>query len=1060
MQNPYNEDLVEHSAIELLEELGWNHRNCFDEFNQGRSSLGRENKGEVVLTTKLRSALQRLNPDASNPAIDDAIEQLTRSRAVMSPAEANCKIYRLLKDGVNVTITDPDDDVETDETLKVIDWDNPENNDFFLATQFWIAGDMYNKRPDAIGFINGLPLVLMEFKRMGEDLYTAFDGNIRDYKSAIPQLFWYNALIILSNGLESRIGSLTAEWEHFAKWKKVESEDEPGEVLLETILRGICHHRRLLDIIENFTLFMDAQDGLIKLIAKNHQFLGVNNTIQALQARESNQGKLGVFWHTQGSGKSISMIFFAQKVLRKIPGGWRFVIVTDRNELDKQIYKNFADCRGVITQPEVHAEDIQHLQQLLSEDHRYVFTLIQKFQTNHDAPHTVLSDNSKVIVITDESHRSQYHTFALNMRTALRNAAFIAFTGTPLITSEEERTRQVFGEYVSKYNFKQSVDDGATVPLYYENRFHEMESVNEQLNEDFEWILKAAALDETQEDRIKWEFAKQYQVITREKRLKAIAEDIVSHFMGRGHRGKAMVISIDKATAVKMYDKVKEHWKCYRKRLESELRDAPDRDRETLEADIQFMKQTDMAVVVSPSPNEISNLEARGVDITPHRQRMNAQDLDAKFKKPEDPFRIVFVCAMWMTGFDVPACSTIYLDKPQRGHTLMQTIARANRVFGDKVNGLIVDYIGISQNLEEALATYADGTDPEGRIPIQDKSELVEELRSSIADINELCVNLDVDLPQIVAETEQLEQIRLIAGAVNHILANDKSKQGYLQRASQISKLHKAILPDPAANEFSQICFLINTIANTIAQKIRPLTPSADISDVTQAIEDLLDRSIVPTSYTIDANPEPQPVVNLSEIDFDQLRERFRTQYRYIEVERLRTSISRQLSEMVRRNRTRMNYQERFEQIIAEYNEAAMSADGINVDEWFEQLIALANELVEEGYRAVTEQLSEEELAVFDLLTQPEINLTQAEKEEVKAISKELLIKLKQEKLFLDWRNTQQARAGVKVTINRTLEILPECYTDVMYDQKREAVYQHIYDSYSGAGNSIYSPAP
>ena len=1060
MQNPYNEDLVEHSAIELLEELGWNHRNCFDEFNQGRSSLGRENKGEVVLTTKLRSALQRLNPDASNPAIDDAIEQLTRSRAVMSPAEANCKIYRLLKDGVNVTITDPDDDVETDETLKVIDWDNPENNDFFLATQFWIAGDMYNKRPDAIGFINGLPLVLMEFKRMGEDLYTAFDGNIRDYKSAIPQLFWYNALIILSNGLESRIGSLTAEWEHFAKWKKVESEDEPGEVLLETILRGICHHRRLLDIIENFTLFMDAQDGLIKLIAKNHQFLGVNNTIQALQARESNQGKLGVFWHTQGSGKSISMIFFAQKVLRKIPGGWRFVIVTDRNELDKQIYKNFADCRGVITQPEVHAEDIQHLQQLLSEDHRYVFTLIQKFQTNHDAPHTVLSDNSKVIVITDESHRSQYHTFALNMRTALRNAAFIAFTGTPLITSEEERTRQVFGEYVSKYNFKQSVDDGATVPLYYENRFHEMESVNEQLNEDFEWILKAAALDETQEDRIKWEFAKQYQVITREKRLKAIAEDIVSHFMGRGHRGKAMVISIDKATAVKMYDKVKEHWKCYRERLESELRDAPDRERETLEADIQFMKQTDMAVVVSPSPNEISNLEARGVDITPHRQRMNAQDLDAKFKKPEDPFRIVFVCAMWMTGFDVPACSTIYLDKPQRGHTLMQTIARANRVFGDKVNGLIVDYIGISQNLEEALATYADGTDPEGRIPIQDKSELVEKLRSSIADINERCANLDVDLPQIVAETEQLEQIRLIAGAVDRILANDKSKQSYLQRASQIFRLHKAILPDPAANEFGRICFLINTIANTITQKIRPLTPSADISDVTQAIEDLLDRSIVPTSYTIDANPEPQPVVNLSEIDFDQLRERFRTQYRYIEVERLRTSISRQLSEMVRRNRTRMNYQERFEQIIAEYNEAAMSADGINVDEWFEQLIALANELVEEGYRAVTEQLSEEELAVFDLLTQPEINLTQAEKEEVKAISKELLIKLKQEKLFLDWRNTQQARAGVKVTINRTLEILPECYTDVMYDQKREAVYQHIYDSYSGAGNSIYSPAP
>ena len=1062
--NPYNEELVEDSAMELLKELGWDHRNCNDEFSQGSSPLGRENKREVVLTTKLRPALERLNPDASSTAINAAIEELTRSRAVMNPAEANWTIYELLKNGVNVTTTDADDDVETDETLKVIDWENPENNDFFVASQFWIAGDMYNKRADAIGFINGLPLVLIEFKRMDEDLYTAFGGNITDYKSTIPQLFWYNALIILSNGLESRIGSLTAEWEHFTKWKKVESEDEPGEVSLETILKGICDHRRLLDIIENFTLFMDAQDGLIKLIAKNHQYLGVNNTLEALHARESNQGKLGVFWHTQGSGKSISMIFFAQKVLRKIPGGWRFVIVTDRNELDKQIYKNFADCRGVITQSEVHAEDIQHLQQLLSEDHRYVFTLIQKFQTNDDEEHPLLSDNSKVIVITDEAHRSQYHTFALNMRTALPNAAFIAFTGTPLIEGEQERTRQVFGEYVSKYNFKQSVDDGATVPLYYENRVPEMELDNEQFNEEFQRILEAAELNETQESRIEREFASEYQVITRGERLEAIAEDIVSHFMGRGHRGKAMVVSIDKATAVKMYDKVQEHWKCYRERLESELRDAPDRERETLEADIQFMKQTDMAVVVSPSANEIAKLQAKGVDITPHRQRINTQDLDAKFKDSDDPFRIVFVCAMWMTGFDVPACSTIYLDKPQRDHTLMQTIARANRVFGDKVNGLIVDYIGISQNLEKALATYADGTDPEGRIPIHDKSELVETLRSSIADINEFCANLAVDLPQIVAETEQLEQIRMIARAVNHILANDNTRQDYLQRASQTSKLHKAILPDPAANEFSQICFLINTIANTITKRIRPLTPSADISDVTQAIEELLDRSIVPTSYTIDTNPEPQPVVNLNEIDFDQLRERFRIQYKYIEVERLRTSISRQLSEMVRRNRTRTNYQERFEQIIAAYNEAVMNADGldvdaINVDEWFEQLIALANELIEEDCRAVTERLSEEELALFDLLTQPEIDLNEAEREEVKAISKKLLIKLKQEKLVLDWRNRQQSRAAVKVTVAEILDGLPERYTQEIYDRKCEVVYQHIYDCYYGAGNSIYSTA-
>ena len=1052
MQTPYSEDqLVEQPAIALLAGMGWETMDCYNEFDQGSSPLGRENRGEVVLIRRLCTALKRLNPDASSEAIGTAIEELTRSRATMSLVEANWEIYGLLKDGVKVTITDSDDESEIDETLKVIDWDSPENNDFFLASQFWIAGEMYLRRPDAIGFINGLPLVLMEFKRIDENLYSAYNDNLRDYLDTIPHLFWYNALIILSNGSESRVGSLTASWEHFTEWKRVESEDEPGAVSLETILKGICDRRRLLDIIENFTLFMEAQGGLIKLIAKNHQYIGVNGALEALQEIESNQGKLGVFWHTQGSGKSISMIFFAQKALRKIPGGWRFVIVTDRKELDDQIYKNFADCRGVVTQGEVHSEGIQHLRQLLSEDHRYIFTLIQKFQTNDDEPHPVLSDNSNIIVITDESHRSQYDTLALNMRTALPNAAFIAFTGTPLIIGEE-RTRRVFGEYVSIYDFKQSVEDGATVPLYYENRVPRMELTNEQLNEDIEGILEAAELDETQESRLEREFSMQYQIITREERLEVIAEDIVSHFMGRGYRGKAMVILIDKATAVKMYDKVQKHWKDYIEELREKLRDTTAAEkRQALEDTIRYMEKTDMAVVVSQSQNEIADLRARGVDITPHRQRMNTQDLDAKFKNPDDPFRIVFVCAMWMTGFDVPACSTIYLDKPQRNHTLMQTIARANRVFKDKVNGLIVDYIGIFRNLERALAIYAEGTDAEGRNPIRDKSELVEELRRAIAEIQEFCMNIDVDLPQIdAAETESLERIGRIMEAVDKILVNDETKGDYLQRATQISRLYKAILPDPMASDFNGICTLINIIA----KKIRNLTPSVNTSDVMEQIEDLLDRSIIPTGYTIDAEAEADSIVDLSQVDFDELRERFRTQHKQIETEKLRGSIRRKLSEIIPLNKTRMDYQERFEQIIAEYNEAA-----IDVDTWFEQLIALAEELNAEEQRTIAEQLSEEQLAVFDLLTRPEIELTEVERNEVKSISKELLETLKRERLVLDWRQRQQSRAAVKVTVAEILDELPERYTQEIYDQKCEVVYQHIYDAYYGNGNSIYSPA-
>ena len=437
-----------------------------------------------------------------------------------------------------------------------------------------------------------------------------------------------------------------------------------------------------------------------------------------------------------------------------------------------------------------------------------------------------------------------------------------------------------------------------------------------------------------------------------------------------------------------------------------------------------------MAVVVSQSQNEIDDLRARGADIAPHRQRMNTQDLDAKFKDPEDPFRIVFVCAMWMTGFDVPACSTIYLDKPQRNHTLMQTIARANRVFKDKVNGLIVDYIGIFRNIEQALAIYAEGTDPEGtapegRNPIRDKSELVEELRETIAEIKEFCANLGVDLTQIdTAETAPLERIGLITDAADGILVNDETKGDYLQRASQISRLYKAILPDPAASDFNGICTLINIIA----KKIKNLTPSPDTSDVMEQIEDLLDHSIVPTGYTIDADAEADSIVDLSRIDFDQLRERFRTQHKQIEAERLRGSIRRKLSEIIPLNRSRMDYQERFEQIIAEYNAAA-----IDVDTWFEQLIALAEELDAEEQRTIAEQLSEEQLTVFDLLTRPALELTEAERDAVKAISKDLLETLQRERLVLDWRQRQQSRAAVKVTVAEILDELPERYTQETY---------------------------
>ena len=678
--------MIEQPAIALFSDLGWHTKNCFRETFGAGGTLGRETSSDVVLVNQLRSALHRLNPGLAGEALNLAIDALIQDRSTMSPAKANQEVYHLLKDGVKVSTRI--DDTEHVETVRIIDWSNPKNNEYFLAQQLWISGEIYNRRADLVGFVNGLPLIFVELKASHKRLENAFDNNLRDYKNSIPQLFWYNSFIILSNGSKSRIGSITSQWEHFSEWKKINKEGEEGIVSLETMIRGTCEPTRLLDLVESFILFQEATGGLNKIFAKNHQYLGVNKALEAVQKTKENQGRLGVFWHTQGSGKSFSMIFFTQKVLRKMPGNFTFLVVTDRDELDDQIYKNFART-GAVSEPEhlIRADSGEHLKQLLKEDHRYVFTLIQKFHTERGQIYDKLSDRSDIIVLTDEAHRSQYDVFAQNMRNALPHAAFIGFTGTPLMVGEE-KTRRVFGDYVSVYNFKQAIDDGATVPLYYENRIPELQLVNPYLNDDLQRIIDDAELDEGQEKKLERELGCEYHLITRDDRLEKVAEDIVTHFTGRGFQGKAMVISIDKATAVRMYDKVQKHWAANLEKLRSESASNPSNSE--LVEKISFMEETSMAVVVSQAQNEIEDFRDKGLDILSHRKRMVKENLDEMFKDPDNPFRMVFVCAMWITGFDVPSCSTIYLDKPMKNHSLMQTIARANRVFPQKLNGLIV----------------------------------------------------------------------------------------------------------------------------------------------------------------------------------------------------------------------------------------------------------------------------------------------------------------------------------------------------------------------------------
>lgn len=1045
----YGEDAaIEQPAIQLFGSLGWDTVNLYNEWAHGASTEGRESEKQVVLERRLRTALVRLNPDLPRDAIAKVIEEVTRDRSRMVPVNANQELWRLLREGVKVKVSNTRGGQET-KTARIIDWRNPAANDFLLASQFWVKGDMHRRRPDLIGFINGIPLVLIELKKPSAPLKSAYDDNITDYRDTIPHLFTSNAFVLLSNGLDTKVGSTFAPWQFFNEWKRIDDEGEEGRVSLETAIRGLCEPSRLLDLIESFIVFEEEKAGLIKKLAKNHQFLGVNRAIveviRSQDRPEGEAGRLGVFWHTQGSGKSLSMVFFCQKILRTVPGNWTFVIVTDRQELDEQIYKTFL-ATGAVTNTEVHADSGAHLRQLLSADHRYVFTLIHKFNTRDGAAYPKLSDRRDIIVITDEAHRTQYDTLALNMRNALPNAAFLGFTGTPLMAGEE-RTREVFGDYISIYNFAQSIADGATVPLYYENRIPELQLTNDAIGDELEELLEGADLDEGQARKVEREFAREYHLITRDDRLEAIAADLVRHFVGRGLRAKAMMVCIDKATAVKMHDKVRTHWESYREELTANLTTATEEERPIIEAQIDLMKTTDMAVVVSQSQNEIKELADKGLDIRPHRKRMVEDDLDERFKNANDPLRLVFVCAMWITGFDVPSCSTIYLDKPMKNHTLMQTIARANRNFPGKEAGFIVDYVGVFRNLQKALAIYGGGNSGSVEPPIREKSDLIEFLRHMLAEILAYLVERGVD-PSEIKQAKGLEKVALIGEAVEKLIETDEAKREYLGRARAVSRVYKAILPDRASSEFTADVVLITVLG----ERIRSLMPTPDISAIMQDVEDLLDRSVAPISYEAPENPE---IIEISQIDFDKLRAKFDTGKRRTEAERLRVLLNQKLSAMVAQNPTRTDFLDRFQKLIDSYNSGSQ-----NIEAFFRALVKLAEDLSAEEQQTIREGLTEEEKAVFDILTKPEPELTEKEREQVKAAARTLLQTLKDEKLVLDWTKKEQGRGAVRQAIEVTLDMaLPNAYDEDLFNRKCDTLYRHIFDAYQSGREGIYAAA-
>jgi type I restriction enzyme, R subunit len=1056
MPSKYSEDqLVEHPVMQLLgkDHLGWKTANVFhcETFGQG-GTIGRDSENDVLLRHRFDAAIRIMNPNLPDSAYTQAFDIISASTSTKSLTEINHEKYQYLRDGIPVKYKNSNGEV-VNNGIRVFDFEESEKNDFLAVQQLWVKGKAYRRRPDVVGFVNGIPLLFVELKAHQKKLVTAYEHNLKDYKDTIPQMFHCNAFVILSNGLESKIGAATSKFQYYHDWKRIE-EDAEGIVSLETIVRGVCDKSRFLDLFENFILFDDSVGSIVKLIARNHQFIGVNKAIKHfkektalhLEGKITNEErqKMGVFWHTQGSGKSYSMVFLAQKIHRKVVGSYTFLIVTDRNELDKQIYGTFAGV-GLVSDKGVRAKSGKDLKRLLQTDSRFIFALIHKFNFEEE-----ITQRSDIIVISDEAHRTQGGSLALNMRNAIPNAAYLGFTGTPLF-KDDELTRRIFGKYVSIYDFKRSIEDNATVPLYYENRGEKLKLENPEITKQLRDAIEEADLDPDQRASVERQFAREYPIITAERRLRAIAKDVVWHFNNRGYKGKGMFVAIDKITAVKMYNFMREEWDTYIGETEKNLKKiGGDQERLAAERELKWTRETEISVVVSSEQNEIDKFKNWGLDIEPHRIKMNTRDLETDFKDEDHPFRFVIVCAMWITGFDVPSLSTMYIDKPMKSHTLMQTIARANRVHTGKNNGLIVDYIETYKSLLEALAIYGTGGRTGGggggggtgggeEPPVRPLEELIKELEEAIALTEVFLKNdLDFDLDTIVNPMDQLQRLAAIEKGVNAVYTTDDTKNKFGVLAREVFKRFKALLPDPSTTRFKARRDAINAIYAVIQEN----TYQADISAVMSRVQEIVDRSIATMDVTFDTPADYGVRVDLSSLDFEKIEKEFsKPERKNTTVQSLKTIVERKLNRMVEQNPTRIDFYERYQEIINEYNRGK---DEVTIRETFDKIKGLINDLSEEEARATAEGLTEEQLAIFDLLRSDK-ELKDKQRHEVKEVARELLERLEQNELQVEhWVEKVQTAAAVRRAINDYLfEKLPYPYyneddialqTDVVYE--------------------------
>ena len=1070
--SPYTEDtLVQQTTADYLEhQLGWESVYAHNREDFGPDSLlGRTSDREVVLTRTLRERLGALNPGLPEAAYAEAVRQLTTSVTSQTLVAANRAQYALIRDGVQVPFRNAKGELVR-ERLRVFDFDEPTNNHFLCVRELWVRGDLYRRRADIVGFVNGLPLLFIECKNIHRNLRAAFERNYSDYRDTIPHLFHHNAIVLFGNGAKAKLGSITSKWEHFHEWKRLD-EVEPGVVDMETLLKGVCDKHNLMDLVENFILFDESSGEPKKILARNHQFLGVNRAIEAVRERETRQRRLGVFWHTQGAGKSYSMVMFARKVHRTLGGNFTFLVLTDRDDLDTQIYKTFAGC-GVVDHDKdpCRAASGADLRQLLAQHKAYVFSLIQKFNRDigQGESYTARDD---LIVITDEAHRTQYGTLALNLRNALPNASYIGFTGTPLF-KDDEITRQVFGDYVSTYDFQRAVEDRATVPLYYDARGENLGVAIGDLNERIADKLDELEIDDIDtEQRLERELKRDYHIITADKRLDQVARDFVQHYSTAWETGKAMLVCIDKITCVRMHRLIDFYWQERVKELAAEKSEATDEQKNIyLTWQINWMRETRAAVVVSEEQGEVEKFRKWELDITPHRRlikdgmelpasmrsrprfrNMQRMALDEAFKEQEHPFRIAIVCAMWLTGFDVPSLSTLYLDKPLKAHTLMQAIARANRVNEGKNNGLILDYCGILTHLRKALATFAGTRTDGGEIdPARPNEELLSDLAETIALVRTFLNDRGAPLDDVL-QTSGFGRNAAIVACKEAANENDESRKRFEVLCREVFKKFRACLNVSGVNVYRAERDAVNIIYKSLQQD----RERADISAIIRTLHQVVDEAI---EVRPDSVTEKQEPYDISRIDFERLKHEFeRSPTKNSVVQNLRHSVENRLRRLLQQNPLQTDFQQHYEEIVAKYNR---EKDRVTIEQTFEALLKLVQELDEEQSRAAREGLDEESLAVFDLLKKPALG--PAEIKQIKAVAHNLLEKLKAEKLRIDqWRDKETTRDAVRVVIHDFLYNsetgLPESsYSEDDVRIKTQAVFHHVSQVYPTLPSPYY----